>query len=126
MGYDHVSKGRRRVYLASTETYPETSLVFLHDRVFERLATRVLRQPYSLRYTILESNHGMFPVSDMVSQIFAQYNSAPIERIKVHVECIYSAISFVSNDDGTRSRSCSQAVCVWFDSLDPGWILGNI
>ena len=59
----------------------------------------LLTEPHSLRLLVLEADHSVFPVTDMVPDVPPNVHAAEVEGIEVEVEDVDSPVAVVVNDD---------------------------
>lgn len=82
--------------------------------------------PNCLRNAILEPNHIVFPVADVVANLLAK-NSVPlVESIEVHIVCVHVTSTMVIDDHRTACGTVRLTIAVRSDTLKPRRILGNI
>lgn len=104
--------------------WPNTLL--LNSVVGERLTIGMLAIPERLGLSILESNHIMLPVANMIPNLLTKISWASIKSVEVHVEHVGVAISFfIYEDCSTHGPGCPSRT-VWFDPFQPSRIPGNI
>lgn len=100
--------------------------MLLNSVVGERLAVGMLAIPERLRLSIFESNHVMLPIANVIPNILAKISWAPVKSVKVNVEYIRVAISFLIYDYCSADGSRCPSRAVWLDSFEPSRIPGDI
>lgn len=100
--------------------------LLLNSIVGERLTVGMLAIPERLRLPILESNHVMLPIANVIPNLLAKISWAPIKSVEVHVEHVGVAISFLIDDDCGADGSRCPSRTVWLDPFEPSRIRGDI
>ena len=82
------------------------AIVLFRHVEFERFAVGMLAVPDVLWQSVLEANHVMLPIANVVSDIQeVEIDPAEVERVEIHVKSIDQTISLVIHDYYTRHRS---------------------
>lgn len=90
--------------------YPVTLLV--DGAVLEGLSLAVLTVPQRLRLAVLEANHVVLPIPDMISHDKAEVHPSEIKSVEVHVKGIDQTGSEVVDNDGATDGVASLAISV--------------
>ncbi len=62
----------------------------------------------------------------MVVHVLPKNNTPPVVWVEVHIECIYFAIATIVDDDRKALGPDCIPGTVRLDSVEPGWMRGNI
>ena len=93
--------------------------IFLHCSIRKRFTKSVLAVPDSLRHSILESDHIMFPVANVISNFLSKNRRTLIVRVEVHIECVDIPTSVIVHDDCGADCSVCLASAVRLDTGEP-------
>lgn len=66
----------------------------------------MLAEPHGCRCAVCEPNHGMFPISYMISQELSIHRVSLVEGVEIHVEGVHDPIIVVVHYDGAGLGSC--------------------
>ena len=103
---------------------PLTTL--LDTFIRESFTVPMLAEPNGLGNSVEESDHVMFPVPNMITDLLPQYLGTLVVRIEVHVKRIDVACAMVVDYDGAAGRSLCLASAVRLDAVKPGRITSYI
>ena len=98
----------------------------LNSVIGECLTIGMLAIPERLRLSILESNHVVLPIANVIPNHLAKIGWASIKSVEVHVEHVGVAVSFLIYDYCSADRSRSPSRTVWLDPFEPSRIRGDI
>ena len=104
--------------------YPYSLLV--QSIVRESLTFRMLAVPHRLRHSVLESNHIVLPVANMIADVEPEVYAAKVVRVEVHVEGIDQAVSVIIDDDGGGNGVASLARAIWRHPEKPLRVLFDV
>lgn len=99
-----------------------SNTLLLNSVICERLTIGVLAIPERLRNSILESNHVVLPIANVIPNLLAKISWAFIKSVEVHVKHVGVAISFVIDDDCSADGTRCPSRTVWFDPFQPSRI----
>lgn len=105
-----------------------TGTEFLERGVCERLAVAVLAEPHCLGHPVLEADHVVFPVADVVTQFAAEDCVALVVGVKVEVEYVGDGEGGFGVDDDCAGYSvrCFSGCGVWNYTCEPGGRAGDV
>ena len=96
--------------------------LLLHGVVGERLPKAMLAEPHGLRNAILEPDHVVLPVADVVADHHAHDGVAEVERVEVHVVGIHQTRTMIIDDDGAAGGAVRLAGAIGRDAVEPAWV----
>ena len=86
----------------------------------------MLTVPYSRRLAVLEPNHVVLPVSNMITKFVEEYGIAEIIGIEVHIESVNEAGAMVVYDYRTALCAIRPSVRVGDYTVEPFWSFRDI
>ena len=124
-----VRAGRRVVCVRAERRIregPAAVGVLLDYRVGQGFARRVLRVPERHRLAVLEPDHVMFPVADVVAELLVEDDLALVVGVEVAVEGVDDVGAFVVDDDAAGHGAVGLSVGVRSDAFQPGRVFGEV
>lgn len=106
--------------------YDRPNALFFNCGIRERFTISVLAVPDSLRHSILEANHVMLPVPNVIPDFLTENRWALVVCVKIHIECVNVATSVVVDDNCGADCSICLASAIRFDTIKPRRIFGYI
>lgn len=106
--------------------YDRPNPLFLKCGICKRFTISVLAVPDSLRHSILEPDHVVLPIPNMISNFLAQNRGALVVCVKVQVECVDIAASVIIDDNRGADCSVGLASTIRLDTFKPRRIGSDI
>ena len=100
--------------------------LLLHRVVGERLAKAVLAEPHSLWDPVLESDHVVLPVADVIADHHTEDGVAEVERVEVHIVGVHKTGAMIVDNDSAAARAVCLAGAIGFNTVEPGGVCRDI
>lgn len=101
-------------------------VLLLYGFVGECLPVVVLTKPYGLGLSILEANHVVLPVANVIAEFSEEDRAALVVGVEVHVEGVNCTIATVVDDDGRAGDVVGLARGVRNDAGEPNRLCSHV